>query len=611
MGTVEPTGWLRRQLAIQAAGSAGHLDEFWADLADNAWRGGDRRGWERGPYYADGLVPLAHLLDDSRLVEKADSWVAAFLDSQTDTGRFRPARVPDRYESGDPWPRFLVCKVLVRHYEATGEDRALSAVLDYARWLRDNPDEWSLATWARMRWADMASTLLDVFEYTDERWLLDVIGTLAERGYDWSDHFGSFEYTRVQPPSVVDTDDWLPTHVVNNAMGLTAPAVASRLTGADRHATTLREAVGTLDRFHGQATGLFSGDEHLAGRNPARGTELCAVVEYAASLERAARATGETRYADRLERIVYNALPATFTADMCAHQYDQQVNQVLCAVEERPWSNGPDATTFGQTPTYGCCQANFGQGWPKFAASLWARGDDGPVALAYGPSRVSTTVAGEQVLLVQDTEYPFADTVTIRVETAPSTAMGISMRVPGWAGDSEVTTPDGSRSPAPGSFVTVEREWEDGDALTLSLIPEITVERRYRGAITVSRGPLVFALPIDHERKRIGGEPPYADWELYPTEEWRYGLDVPIDTPAEGIELQRRDAPGETPFDPGDPPVTLSAPCRRLPDWDLVDGAPAPPPLSPVAVGTARRSRRLVPYGCTNLRLTELPVVEG
>ena len=142
LGAVRPRGWLHRQLRIQADGSGGHLDDFWPDVADNAWVGGDRDGWERGPYYADGLVPLAHLLGDERLLEKADRWVEGFLDARDESGWIGPETVAPHLDPDDPWPRFVVCKVLRRHYEATGDERALAAVRAFARHLHDNPDEW-------------------------------------------------------------------------------------------------------------------------------------------------------------------------------------------------------------------------------------------------------------------------------------------------------------------------------------------------------------------------------------------------------------------------------------------------------------------------------------
>ena len=75
LGSIQPRGWLKRQLEIQANGLSGHLDEFWPDLKNSGWIGGTGESWERAPYFLDGLVPLAYALGDPRLIEKAKKWV--------------------------------------------------------------------------------------------------------------------------------------------------------------------------------------------------------------------------------------------------------------------------------------------------------------------------------------------------------------------------------------------------------------------------------------------------------------------------------------------------------------------------------------------------------
>ena len=68
---IRPEGWLKRQLELQARGLSGHLDLIWPDVRDSKWIGGDREGWERVPYWLDGFIPLAWLLEDAGLQARA------------------------------------------------------------------------------------------------------------------------------------------------------------------------------------------------------------------------------------------------------------------------------------------------------------------------------------------------------------------------------------------------------------------------------------------------------------------------------------------------------------------------------------------------------------
>lgn len=92
LGQVRPAGWLLEQLRIQADGLSGHLDEFWPDIAGSGWIGGEEDGWERGPYWLDGMVPLAFLLDDDRLKAKVHHWVGYILAHQREDGWFGTVR---------------------------------------------------------------------------------------------------------------------------------------------------------------------------------------------------------------------------------------------------------------------------------------------------------------------------------------------------------------------------------------------------------------------------------------------------------------------------------------------------------------------------------------
>src|SRR5262249_45309174 len=140
----------------------------------------------------------------------------------------------------------------------------------------------------------------------------------------------------------------LSAHGVNIAQSLKQPALWYAVSGAQYDKDAVKSHLEILDRYHGMANGLFSADEHLSGRDPSSGTELCTVVEEMFSLEVALAVTGDVALADRLERLAFNALPAALSEDMWSHQYDQQPNQIECSIHQRSWSsNGPESNLFG------------------------------------------------------------------------------------------------------------------------------------------------------------------------------------------------------------------------------------------------------------------------
>lgn len=152
LGSVKPQGWLKDQLTIQANGLTGHLDEFWPSLVKTGWKGGDGESWERGPYYLDGLVPLAYLLDDPRLMAKTKPWIEGILASGQPDGWFGPAKNRDR------WPLAVALKVITQYHEATGDPRALKLVNNYFAYLHKAPPDWPNKDWRGVRAMENAVT---------------------------------------------------------------------------------------------------------------------------------------------------------------------------------------------------------------------------------------------------------------------------------------------------------------------------------------------------------------------------------------------------------------------------------------------------------------------
>ena len=618
LGSVKPSGWLRRQLMVQANGLTGHLDEFWPDVGPNSgWLGGTGESWERGPYYLDGLVPLAYLLDDPTLVAKATKRVNWVLTHQAADGWLGPDR------KRDWWPNMVLLKALTQYQEATGDPRIIPAMQRYFKYQADHLQESPLRDWGKFRWADEVLSVLWLYNRTGDGSLLDLARTLEAQGHDWKGEFAEFRFTSktnkdqlgLEKPANLEVS--LSAHGVNNAMALKTSGVWWLVSGSDDDRQGAGRQLSELDKYHLLPNGMFSCDEHLAGHDPSQGTELCSVVEEQFSLEELIAIFGEARLGDRLERIAYNALPATLSKDMWAHQYDQQPNQVMCSLEKRDWtSNGNESNVFGLEPNFGCCTANLHQGWPKFAASLWmTTPDDGLAAIAYGPDVVSTTVrGGTRVKITEDTIYPFAGDVRFAIDPVGPAAFPIEFRIPAWAAGARLAINGKIESSnlAPETFYTVNRTWQRGDRVVLHLPLAIRASSWYRDSVALERGPLIFSLRIGEQWRKIDkgmshpAKAPAADWEVRPTTPWNYGLEVDLANPAQSVRLVEKPM-GQFPFSAEGTPVELVAKGKQIPDWKIVDGSAGPLPPSPVSSREPEQQLTLIPYGAAKLRITAFP----
>jgi DUF1680 family protein len=364
---------------------------------------------------------------------------------------------------------------------------------------------------------------------------------------------------------------------------------------------------------------MFSCDEHLAGPNPVQGSELCTVVESMFSLENSLAILGDPALGDRLERLAFNALPGTLTDDMWAHQYNQEPNQVECSLHHKPWvTDGPESNLFGLEPNFGCCTANFHQGWPKFTASLFmlsgdadSNKNDGLVAAAYAPCEVRTLLRGAAVHVVEETEYPFRDTVRLTIHPATPLRFPLQLRIPAWAAGATLTV-NGHAEPAPsaGTFARIERTWNAGDRVELKLPMAPRASRWFHDSVAVERGPLVFSLPIGESWVKLRDRGMTADWQVFPTRAWNYALS--LDPAAAEKTVTVAESPVEkTPFGARRTPVRLSVKARRLTGWRAEDGVTDDLPQSPVVSDQAEQTIELIPYAAAKLRITAFPLLKG
>jgi uncharacterized protein len=617
LGSIRPRGWLLEQLHIQANGLSGHLDETWEDVGRNSgWLGGTGESWERGPYFLDGLLPLAYLVADSGLKDKAQKYIDWVLDHQAQSGMIGPA------SNDDWWPRIVMLKVLTQYHELTGDPRVIPVMERYFQYqLRELPTR-PLRDWSKFRWQDELLSVIWLYNQTGSTYLLDLAHLLKKQGYDWQAQFTDFKYTQRITAAYIRLEKGeglkdlaLATHGVNNGQAVKVGPVWSLISGSSEDRSDVLRMISQLNKYHGLPNGMFSCDEHLAGLDPSQGSELCTVVEYMYSLEHSLAILGDSSLGDRLELLAFNALPGTFTDDMWAHQYNQEPNQVECSLHRKPWTtDGPESNLYGLEPNFGCCTANYHQGWPKFSASLFMlSGDqegadkDGLVAAVYAPCEVHTVLRGTPVHVVEETGYPFHGSVRLTINPASPVRFPLQLRIPAWAANTTIKVNGQAVSaPQPGTFARIERTWKAGDQVELTFPMAPRVSRWFHDSIAIERGPLIFSYGIGESWVKLRDRGMTADWQVFPTTPWNYALQIDATAASGSISVTEGEI-GTGPFTAAHAPVRLSVKARKIAGWRAEDGAANTMPQSPVISDQPEETITLIPYAAAKLRVTAFP----
>jgi DUF1680 family protein len=558
----------------------------------------------------DGLVALAYILDDDSLKKKAKKWIEWSLNSQQSNGYFGPQPTNKKQKSSakiqrdnkpDWWPRMIVLKALITYNESTKDKRVISFMRNYFRYqyktLPQKPlNYWT--GWGQARGQDNIYCVLWLYDRTGDDFLLNLAELLNNQTLDWPRGFAKHE---------------LPSrHGVNVAMGLKHAGLRYQRTKVSKWLDAAHEGLEYLHDQYGFPNGMNSGDEMLHGNAPTQGTEFCSVVEMMFSLETLSEITGDVRYMDQLEKIAFNALPTQATADWSARQYYQTPNQIRLSKGYHNFiTKHNDDLCYGLVTGYPCCTVNMHQGWPKYMNNLYmASADNGIAAVLYGPSEVNAKVAdGVPLTVKQETNYPFDEDVKFHLVLSQEAAFPFHLRIPGWTDEAAISingkvwnTVEG------GQMVSIERLWKAGDEINLHLPMSIKISRWHENAISVERGPLVYALDVPGDWHQVDEEYGVPVWEVQPRGSWNYGLIIDGNKPAQSFEVEKQSLNGY-PWTAKNVPVKLKVKGRRVDDWQEYLSVSGPLPHSPVYSDHKTEELELIPYGSSVLRISEFPVV--
>jgi DUF1680 family protein len=217
--------------------------------------------------------------------------------------------------------------------------------------------------------------------------------------------------------------------------------------------------------------------------------ETCAAIGMALWNHRMFLATRETKYADVLEREVYNNVPAGVSLSGDKFFYDNPLSS-RGDHERVPWFD------------CSCCPSNLVRFLPAMGERLYATSGNDLYAILYAASTAEVVVGGREIRIAQETDYPRSGDVRFTVTTPDPVRFALHLRMPDWCESASVEpTGSGERRKGTGTDeIVVDRKWKSGEPVVLHLAmpprrvhadPAVAADR---GRVALARGPVVYAL---------------------------------------------------------------------------------------------------------------------
>ena len=617
LGTVKAQSWLKNQLRLLADNLTGNFEQISPDCAveggnRSGWLGGSGEAWERGTYYVRGLVSLAYVLEDESLIRKAQKWIDWTLQSQTESGAFGP--YADDPKNFDWWPLMPMLMALEEYCDATGDARVVPFLEKYFNYQKTALQSKPLSDWGAARGGDNIFAVWWLYEKNGDKSLLDLCRLIYRQTDPWQ--------------AAYDQEAWSRSyHIVNVEQSFKLFPLMYALTGEQVYLDTYYKGIENLYMISGRQDGMSNGDEHAPrGIASVYGSETCAVVERMLCDEIALYLLRDASIADHLENIAYNALPQQLLPDGRGQVYFTMQNQIMANLGSHGFtSDGGDRSVYGVPGGYPCCVHNYHMGWPLFVASMWMSTSDGGVAAgAYGPCTVTATVGNNTKLTVTETtNYPYEETVLLKIGADKTDTYPIYVRVPQWCENAVLRINsreiEGVGLTA-GAYICLTAEWEDGDTIELTFPQKLQAVITENNSVSIRYGAVLFALEIEEKWSELSYNPlnwnlpqGYTSYNITPASDWNYALaDFDFSDIEKNFTVTRNSISDNMRYVQSDAPIILTASAVKVKDWigNSTTQTAGTVPVSPVAkerLSEKTYTVRLVPYAFSRLRLTMIP----
>ena len=533
------------------AGEQEMTGEEW-EISMRWWAGESQGNW------IDGFMCHAFMTGNEKLQLEIDRMIDYYLSTQDENGYFGIYTDNIRFQhegsNGELWTQAVMYRMLLAYYEITQKEHVLAAVqkgLDVTieRYNQNTAEPFDVnqdfgGVTHGLMMTDICET---IFRITGDQKYENYAVFLYK---NFSEHDITRIYNDMRYPFVMDKAAPFEAHSAHTYEQLRTLLMAYHATGYDQLKTAYENALGKLANCI-LPSGAGFGDEWLGGNHADAdftAAEYCGMIELRDFYISAMQKTGDTTYADRAEKVTFNAMMGARHPDGKSITYCKTDN---CHVlnNKSPHSQYQNFDfRYKYSPTHAdaavCCNPNYGRNLPQYLSGMWLKAEDGFVAALYGPSMLNTSYKGVAIEIESKTNYPLSDQITFVVNPEVDLKFKLYFRRPAWSKSLTISVTDAKISEKDG-FYMVEKVWSAGETVKLTFENDILLGETQKGERYYQRGPLVYALEIPHriEITKEYGIDEFTDFHVYPTDDHYQKLETLSDSAKQdGFQFQHNES---------------------------------------------------------------------
>ena len=227
--------------------------------------------------------------------------------------------------------------------------------------------------------------------------------------------------------------------------------------------------------------------------------ESCANIGYLLWNWRMFLITGDARYVDMLETVAYNSLLAGVSLDGSGYFYTNP----LAVSQDIPFDLRWSKIREPYISYCNCCPPNTIRTIAEISNYVYSLSDEGLWVNLYGANRLKTTIRdGAALDVVQETDYPWAGQIRLRLVETPPGDFSVFLRIPAWSRKQTITINGEQANPSitAGTFHEIRRNWKSGDEILLDLGMEPFLVQSHplveenQNLVAIQLGPVVYCL---------------------------------------------------------------------------------------------------------------------